>query len=175
MGYIIPQMDAYVIKHCAQCRALNSAILQAFSRRSAADIERESHFHAGRYENIYIPVQKIPQLHTILAQVKDYAAELLGMSADSLRAGFWFNEMKPGDMTLSHQHDIDDELLSAVYYVEVPPDSGTLVMINGDAREEIQPQAGMFVLFDPAQLHEVTRNESDQVRVSIGINIGPAG
>lgn len=149
--------------------------MQAFTRRSAADIERESHFHAGRYENIYIPVDKIPQLRILLAQVTDYAADILDMQPDRLKAGFWFNEMNPGDMTLSHQHDIDDELVSAVYYVEVPDNSGKLVMITGDTREEIEPQAGMFVLFDPAQLHEVTRNESDQVRVSIGINIGPAG
>jgi ectoine hydroxylase-related dioxygenase (phytanoyl-CoA dioxygenase family) len=72
---------------------------------------------------------------------------------------------------------VSDELLSAVYYVEVPEDSGNLVIyekIPGeDPRKiEIAPAAGEFVFFKPDVAHEVTRNNSSQSRLSIGLNFG---
>jgi hypothetical protein len=70
--------------------------------------------------------------------------------------------------------DEDDEILSGVYYIDVPPDSGKLVLIDGVRREELQPRAGMYVFFAPETLHEVTCNESGRARISVGFNFGPA-
>ena len=81
--------------------------------------------------------------------------------------------MNPGDKTTQHQHDDDDELLSAVYYVQVTDNSGTLQLGKGPILTQVTPQEGLFVFFPPNMPHEVTENLSEQCRVSLGINIGP--
>ena len=85
--------------------------------------------------------------------------------------------MAPGITTrgsqVSRTRDDADELLSGVYYIDVPPDSGNLVLMDGIRREEIQSREGMFVFFAPELLYEATRYESGRPRLSIGFNIGP--
>ena len=100
------------------------------------------------------------------------AAEILGHPHPMLHFGWWLNLMKPGDVTYPHTHDDNDELLSGVYYIDAPRDSGRLVLLDAGRRQEISPRAGMFVFFAPDVLHEVTRNESDRPRLSVGFNIG---
>ena len=89
-----------------------------------------------------------------------------------LSVGFWFNEMPPGYRTLPHTHDDYDELLSGVYYVTVPPRSGNLVIEGGGKPLVVEPEAGKMVFFPPDRPHEVERNESAQIRLSIGMNFG---
>lgn len=81
--------------------------------------------------------------------------------------------MNPGDKTTLHQHDDDDELLSAVYYIKVPENSGTLILHKTPIKTQVTPQEGMFAFFPPDMPHEVTENMSNSARISLGINIGP--
>ena len=94
------------------------------------------------------------------------------MKAHSLRAGCWFTTIAPGDVTLPHCHDEEDELLSAAYYVDVPARSGDLLIQDGQRHVTVTPRAGMFVFFLPGVMHEVTENRSGQMRLSLGINFG---
>ena len=80
--------------------------------------------------------------------------------------------MRPGDITLPHSHNDDDELLSGVYYVKVPEHSGELVLYQGNTSYGIQPAEGKLVLFSASLEHEVTRNDSQEMRLSIGMNFG---
>ena len=85
--------------------------------------------------------------------------------------------MPPGSSTLIHSHDDYDELLSAVYYVSVPANSGNLIIYNisesnDEEKIEIEPHAGEFIFFKPTIRHEVTKNLSSEHRLSIGINFG---
>ena len=91
---------------------------------------------------------------------------------DELQAGCWFNHMPPGAVTTLHSHDDDDELLSAVYYVSVPENSGSLVIHQHDEQHVITPVEGKFVFFAPDVAHEVSENLSTRERLSIGINFG---
>ncbi len=102
------------------------------------------------------------------------AAHILNRPKKDLRLGWWLNIMQPGDITFPHTHDAGDELLSGVYYIDVPSDSGKLVLTQGTQRLEIDPCAGRFVFFTPDVMHEVTRNESGRPRISVGFNVGPA-
>lgn len=95
------------------------------------------------------------------------------MDSERLQAGCWLNAMPPGSVTLLHSHDDDDELLSGVYYIQVPDRAGRLVLHHAGGRVTVEPEAGKFVFFDPAIPHEVTRNESAQTRLSLGFNFGP--
>lgn len=151
---------------------INQAILAAFaSLRDDPALER-SHFFAGRYENIYVPEVRMPALRPVLAAARRGAADYLRQPDLVLSVGFWFNEMGPGQVTLPHRHDEDDELVSGVYYVCVPQDSGELLLTQGEVSTRVRPVAGQLVFFAPDVLHEVTGNRSTQPRLSIGMNFG---
>lgn len=149
---------------------LNKALLEGFLRHHQDDGIKRSHLFNDRYENIYLTAAHIPQLQLLLDEACRQAGRILGR--DDLRAGFWFNHMPPGAVTTLHSHDDDDELLSAVYYVLVPENSGNLLIHEHSKRHVITPREGMFVFFAPDVVHEVSENLSRQERLSIAINFG---
>jgi hypothetical protein len=160
---------------CRSCLALNPVLRARITRLSDTGIVRRSHYLGGRYENIYVDKDSLPEIATILDSAIMQAAIILGQPRASLRIGWWLNVMQPGDVTYAHTHDDGDELLSGVYYIDAPPDSGRLVLCDAGRREEIEARAGLFVFFAPAIMHEVTRNESGRQRLSVGFNIGLPG
>lgn len=153
--------------------ALNREVVEGFERWVDDPRTRRSHRFGGRYENVYIAPERIPALESVLATARRLAAEALGLDQDTLQVGFWFNAMGPGERTLPHSHDEADELLSGVYYVAIPPESGELVIAQPHSRTHVAPRPGMFVFFPPDLVHEVTENRSDARRLSIGLNVGP--
>jgi predicted 2-oxoglutarate/Fe(II)-dependent dioxygenase YbiX len=82
--------------------------------------------------------------------------------------------MGPGHRTSLHTHDEHDELLSAVYYVTAPQDSGDLVIEDTPVTIRVRPEAGLMVLFPPDAPHAVEENASDRDRLSVAFNFGPA-
>ncbi|MFW2373869.1 MAG: 2OG-Fe(II) oxygenase [Gammaproteobacteria bacterium] len=168
--YKYPDLYSYQIEQAEQ---LNHKLYQGFlSHVDDGDIRRSHHF-GGRYENIYIDSEKIPELDTILHQAIACASEILNKPVTKLKAGLWFNAMGKGQVTTAHRHDDDDELLSAVYYIRTPQNSGQLILSDQNLRAEITPKAGLFMFFPPDMMHEVTVNNSEEMRLSLGINIGP--
>lgn len=153
--------------------ALNQALLNGYYQYAQDAATRRSHQYEGRYENIYIGKDRVPQIEVVLNHAREAAAGILQLKKEELRAGLWFNAMPPGSRTLKHAHDDDDELLSAVYYVRVPDNAGHLILYAGSFSTHVTPQAGMFVFFPPDVQHEVTENGSHEMRLSLGINIGP--
>mgnify|MGYP001816392187 FL=1 len=152
---------------------LNASLCDRFLELSGTDRIRQTHHFHGRFENIYIAEADIPDIAGVLQVVKQQAGRLLGIPADKLKAGFWFNAMDAGHRTTLHHHDENDELLSAVYYIRVPENSGDLILYEDGNRVSIQPQAGKLVMFAPDVLHEVTANRGSGLRLSVGMNIGP--
>lgn len=144
-------------------------MLGFLSHRDNNDVKR-THLFNGRYENIYLNETHIPELTTVLKEARRCANDILGTS--NVNAGYWFNYMPTGSTTLPHSHDDDDELLSAVYYVTVPENSGHLIIHTDNEVVKIKPKEGMFVFFKPDVMHEVTENLSQHERLSIGINFG---
>lgn len=151
--------------------AVNRALLDGFEReKDARDIKR-THMFAGRYENIYIPQQRLPELAPVSRFALAVAAQIL--QRNPLQHGFWFNEMPPGHSTTLHSHEELDELLSAVYYLQCPADSGRLILHDDEAQIIVTPRPGLLVLFPPDLPHEVELNESQQTRLSVAFNFGP--
>ncbi len=170
------QLNAYriqvYVKPLAGAADINRAILAEYAAVRDDPALQRSHFFAGRYENVYVPETRMPALQPVLAAARRGAAEYLQQTGLALSVGFWLNEMGPGHVTLPHRHDEDGELVSGVYYVQVPEDSGELVLTHGAIRTRVTPVAGQFVFFPPNVLHEVTENRSTQIRLSIGMNFG---
>ena len=148
----------------------NRALFEGFLRHLDDDDIKRTHLFNGRYENIYLTVDQIPELEQLVTEACEHASRIVGV--DGLRAGHWFNHMPPGAVTTAHSHDDDDELLSAVYYVSVPENSGQLVIHDNNKRHVITPREGMFVFFAPDVVHEVSRNLSTRDRLSIAFNFG---
>lgn len=164
----------HALEAADDCAEWNRELLHAYERHAGDESLHRSHFFGGRYENVYIGSEKIPALNIVLDRVREAARELLypGLPADTLQAGCWFNAMAPGQATQPHVHDDYDEILSAVYYVTAPENSGDLILHLPDGQMNIPPRAGRMVLFPPDMLHEVGVNRSDEARLSIGINVG---
>jgi hypothetical protein len=158
------------ITYCSKAKTLNRALLDGFLQHQLDDDIRRSHLFNGRYENIYLTSAQIPELQELLDEARDHAGRILGI--DDLQAGCWFNYMPPGAVTTVHSHDDYDELLSGVYYVSVPKNSGNLIIHQDNQQHVITPEEGMFVFFAPEAVHEVSENMSADDRLSIGINFG---
>lgn len=163
------EQDSYTEICLKDMHSLNDAIYHAFCAMNPVDYEKQSHLFNGRYENIYIAAEKIPPLGELIELIRTQAAEYLQLNPLQLKMGFWFNVMKPGDSTTRHCHDDLDELLSGVYYIRVPKQSGKLVLYAHELRQ-ITPEEGMLLFFSPALEHEVLKNESSTIRLSIGFN-----
>ncbi len=131
---------------------------------------RQTHFFNQRYENTMIKADRIALLPCLLSTARDIAATLLITEPEHLKCGLWFNAMEPGAVTTKHSHDNDDEILSCVYYVDVSRYSGELILSINGSDIVIRSQSGMFVFFSPALVHEVTKNISDGLRLSVAMN-----
>lgn len=150
---------------------LNQVLIAAFEREKGAEDIKRTHMFGGRFENIYIPRQRLPELSTLSEFVVAAAAQIL--RSTPLRHGFWFNEMPPGHSTTLHSHEEDDESLSAVYYLQCPENSGRLILHDHEAQIVVTPRPGLAVLFPPDLPHEVEENTSRETRLSVAFNFGP--
>ncbi len=153
---------------------LNRRLGAAFQRLLDDPSTRRSHLFHGRYENIYPDRQHLPEIEPLIGHVESAAAEILDCSA-RLKTGFWFNQMAPGDVTTLHSHDDDDELLSTVYYLDVPRASGRLLFHHGQSTLHVTPEPGLMLLFPPGLPHEVEIHRGEGTRLSVAFNTGLAG
>jgi len=153
---------------------LNTRLYDRFMELYGTDRVRQTHHFAGRFENIYLQESDIPEIATVLDVMKQQAAQRLGIPAAVIKVGFWFNAMDAGHHTSLHHHDENDELLSAVYYIRVPENSGDLILHDASNTVRIQPQEGKLVMFAPDVLHEVTAHLGSGLRLSVAMNVGSA-
>jgi hypothetical protein len=152
---------------------LNRQILAGYAALSEGDYRHRSHFIAGRFENLYLRPGQVPGLAGVLTVAEEAARGVLGRPGP-LRCGFWLNAMEAGHSTSEHTHEEYDELLSAVYYVACPAHSGDLVLRDGPLLVRVTPRPGTFLFFPPDLPHWVETNRSPGLRLSIGMNFGPA-
>jgi hypothetical protein len=153
---------------------INDRILTAFTGLTGEDFSRRTHFFGGRFENLYLDRDRIPELQTILDHAESCACEILGWGTRRLRSGFWLNAQGPGQSTSEHTHEELDELLSGVYYLSVPAKSGDIVLRDGRIRMRVTPEAGMLLFFPPSLSHRVETNCSEDLRLSLAFNFGLA-
>ncbi len=161
----------YSIFTFSKSNNVNPIIYKKFSNLADCKGIKRTHLFNGRYENIYIDKELIPELTPVLEFANLCAKKTLNLSKN-LDIGFWFNNMPPESVTTAHTHDDYDEMLSGVYYVTVPENSGNLILYNNGDKKTIIPQHGQLILFKADCLHEVSMNNSKQNRLSIGMNFG---
>lgn len=151
---------------------LNSQLVEKILHLTDEQVTRKTHYFAGRYENIYVDANAISELKTLIERAKQLAAEIIEKDIDTLKIGFWINTMYQGHTTSLHCHEDGDELLSGVYYVKVPENSGQFIYQLDGEKHSLDPEEGTFLFFSPSLLHEVTEHHSEQPRISIAFNVG---
>lgn len=171
VGDIEPALPLYAVR-LDDPEAFNARLTAAFDALADDPDMRRSHFVHGRFENLYPERGLLPEIEPLIAVVEAASRRILQW-ADPLRIGFWFNRMEPGHVTSLHNHDEDDELLSAVYYLSVPADSGRLVFREGPVTSYIEPEPGLLLLFAPRLNHEVEMHRGQGTRLSVAFNLGP--
>ncbi len=167
-----PTVAGVITQHLKDSDPISRRIRDQFYQCTGSGDVIRSHYFGGRFENIYLELAKVPDVIKVLSKVKECARKILRLDSETLKVGYWFNEMKPGDSTRLHNHDSFDELLSGVYYVLAPVNSGYLVVHEGDGRINIKPEEGKLVFFPSDMMHEVLENKSAHNRLSLGFNVG---
>ncbi|MEJ2329834.1 MAG: hypothetical protein P8Z33_08195 [Gammaproteobacteria bacterium] len=158
--------------HLDEHENMDNRIRHAYARLREHPETRKTHLFHGRYENIYPPRTEFPEIEPLLEWILENGRNHLDHDSNELGIAFWFNEMQPGDKTTLHTHNDGDELLSGVYYLEVPEGSGDIIFHFTGETASFTPAAGDLFLFSPALPHEVGENRSHNVRLSVAFNIG---
>ncbi|NVJ59682.1 MAG: 2OG-Fe(II) oxygenase [Gammaproteobacteria bacterium] len=98
----------------------------------------------------------------------------------------WANVLRNGDWQRPHCHPTNGNLISGVYYVNVPEEqspAGEIEFMNPlpismhhgySASKRIQPQAGKLLLFPPYHMHYVHPVKSSEPRIIIAFDISLA-
>ena len=98
---------------------------------------------------------------------------------------YWSHIQMPEQSTNLHNHDMIPRLMSGVYYPHTaPPEAGTLIFNWKDEKARWYSdgrvtnmqyteyaELGKYLLFPPDLNHYVTRNVTNDVRVSISFNL----
>ena len=113
----------------------------------------------------------------------DFCSDLKNFKFTKIEmANLWANINYPGDINWPHIHEGD---ISGAYYVEVPKNSGNLMLkslsynsnnkisnyLSRKHNTVIEPKKDMLVLFDANCWHAVSRNNSKKPRISVSFNL----
>ena len=142
-----------------------------------------THYINNRWENIYLSPEDIPSVLPLLSfaiskalelfcnilkphQTLIIPHELLGYDKNE----FWFNATKTGESTGMHNH-IEKAIVSGVFYLQVPDNSGNLCFKSGKNNElEVETKTGQIIFFPSELDHYVHENKSDKMRISLAFN-----
>jgi len=130
----------------------------------------------SRYEDTRFPMN--PELKKILDHI---AAQFNYLHNKKLKLlSFWAHVHEKNMSTVIHNHTLKEDYegntsLSGVYYVQVPKKSGHLVLLYPHNscvtyKFPIMPKTGEFFLFPSTMDHYVTRNLSNDLRISVSFN-----
>ena len=75
----------------------------------------------------------------------------------------WLHFMKNGASHSSHEH-VEP---TAVYYLQVPKNSGNLILHN--IKETIVPKENDFLIVPALAKHSITENKSDRIRIVLAM------
>lgn len=134
------------------------------------------------------------EIDPIIVKLKNKLAEKVSQYATDIGANnpewylrendFWFNIAKPGDYQEIHNHTTpkSNGSISAVYYLQVPKNSGDLIVFDQNyfhgssiipdkvESHTFTPAPNAFVIFTSELPHLVTQNLSQEDRISIAVN-----
>tara|TARA_X000001036_G_C20684750_1_gene807201 strand:- start:1598 stop:2182 length:585 start_codon:yes stop_codon:yes gene_type:complete len=140
------------------------------------------------YHGVDNPISKV--IHLYLQEFFNNR-EIFSKNSTMKMNSMWININNPGNYNHSHNHPGSD--LSGVLWLKVPKDSGNIVFESPNSfaqaklmeaysqkfKDEhtlhdwffMQPQVGLLILFPSHLNHSVTKNDSDEDRISVAFNV----
>ena len=123
------------------------------------------------YEDSYCPPNEY--VDTIIEEMK---TDFFAATQEKIEvSNYWGHIHEKNMSTTLHNHD--KAYVSAVVYLKIPEGSGKIVFIprlnqydNGAYATDIQPEEGVFYIFPGYLDHCVTRNMSEEKRISLSFN-----
>ena len=135
--------------------------------------------------------EELDSLMQEISEQMQYVKGILGLKdKENISFGnYWINVNGRGSFNLPHVHPFS--LVSAVYYVDVPKDSGRLVFENPIQQHDyvmkpdiverfnginsgywnVEPETGDLIIFPSWLRHWVEPNNTDENRISIAFNL----
>tara|TARA_R110000803_G_scaffold7143_1_gene22993 strand:+ start:201 stop:707 length:507 start_codon:yes stop_codon:yes gene_type:complete len=122
---------------------------------------------SSNHEDTYLNPLQGSETEKLIESIKNQ------FSSTYILESYWSHIHKPLESTNTHNHQGSD--ISFAYYVKVPKDSGMFVVdlgpsINGP-RIPIPPIEGSLIVFPAWMPHLVTKNLSNDIRISISGNL----
>jgi uncharacterized protein (TIGR02466 family) len=125
-------------------------------------------------EDIRIPFDS--EIKKIIQQMSDAYKKHFGkeLKKNPKETSHWSQVHYKGESTQYHHH-LPGSDLAGVYYVEVPKDSGDLILKYKKHEFDVSkwyfpPETGKFIIFDAGMEHAVAPNKDAKPRVCISIN-----
>lgn len=151
--------------HNIDNKTLKKLAIQNYKNRYSKDPNR------SEAEDIIIPTHK--EVKKIEKLMSDEYKKLFGKELISLKA--WAQVHYKGESTNFHSHLPGGTDLAGVYYVDIPKNSGDLILKykrhEFDASRWIfPPETNKFIIFDAGVEHGVPPNLNSKPRVAIAIN-----
>ena len=126
---------------------------------------------SSRNEDTYCPENEF--VDEVIAEMKADFKSATGQDIECI--GYWGHIHEHNMSTNTHNHG--NSYVSAVLYLSVPKGSGSLVFVprlnqydNSMYKSSIEPEKGSYYMFPGYLDHYVTRNKSQEKRVSISFN-----
>jgi hypothetical protein len=155
---------------------VSNIILKEHILKTKQPYLKETPMDGTRYEDETFPTH--PEFDKIIKHLRNQW--MFRFKEALVCIDYWAHIHDKNMSTLTHHHvnkkDYEDIYhMSGVYYVQVPKDSGQLVLeypINQFTRGQyyLTPEPFKFYLFPSSMSHHVTRNHSDVQRISIAMN-----
>ena len=161
----IVKIDVMKGKSFADLNTLKDILLKESDNRLSEDS------YDTRYEDTYCPAHPIVDeiINEMILDFKEATNE------DIICEEYWGHIHEKNMSTNTHNHG--DSYVSSVIYLSVPNGSGNLVLIPKiDKRDDhayrkiCEPIEGYYYLFPSYLDHYVTRNKSEEKRVSMSFN-----
>ena len=142
---------------------------------------KRSHRINGRWENLYLDPDHIPEVKQVFSAAAKYAKDITEKPLIVPHKGlgfpineFWFNVAKPGEKTGWHDHK-KNAVISGVYYLDIHDNSGD-IHFRSKVKEKwnewsLKPETGKMILFDSKLEHSVSENKSCHPRISLAFNL----
>jgi len=149
----------------ADLNSLSKILLDNYHNKFECEIE------STYFEDSICPPNEI--LDDIIQQIQIDFNAATGEKITPLN--YWGHIHEKNMSTNMHNHN--DTYVSAVVYVEVPEGSGSIVFRprlnqydNSAYSSKFEPERGVYYIFPGYLDHFVTRNMSDELRISLSIN-----
>jgi uncharacterized protein (TIGR02466 family) len=176
---------------------VNDAIRKELAQLDCSKLDEENRaafgsLHSFR-EDRFVPIDDLPSIRIVLEYFLSGCNEIArarkwDLSESQLTLGnYWVHATPPGEITQSHTHK--PTVLSGVYYVDKPENSGDLVFVDVNQFHDYSPKLlpgevdpitspqivfkadeGTMLVFPAWLPHKVPRNNSGRNRVSVSFN-----